>query len=1179
MSATDRLTSDLKAQVLLLEADLRDRVESDANLAGRWKAEHQQALQAERTAAPWVSYRDDRIIQAAVAWVLTSVFVRFCEDNALVQPVWIAGPPSRRQEALDAQLAYFRQNPENTDREWLLQAIKHLKHLPSTAGLVEEHSPLWQVQPSGQAITRLIDFWRSRDDDGALVHDLSAETLSTRFLGDLYQDLSDHAKKTYALLQTPVFVEEFILDQTMEPALAERPLEGFRLIDPTCGSGHFLLGAFDRLVTRWHRHDPALSDREVVHRALDSVYGVDLNPFAVAIARFRLTVAALGHSGLTSLESAPEVPLHVATGDSLLHGRNQREMDLGSYDADSQLGGFTYSIEDLEKLRDILQPGVYDVVVGNPPYIIVKDKTLNQAYRKRYKTCKGTYALTAPFMERFFELARPATHGPSGWIGKITSNSFTKREFGTRVVESFLPEKDLKAVIDSEGVWMSGHNSDGTPTVILIGRNQRPEREYVRVVMGMGKRETRQAGNSGQGPYWRRILEHLETPGFEDEWIAVTEMRRSLLSQHPWSLSGGGASELLTKLDRSNAPLKRRVESIGRTTVVGEDDAWVTTRSRARALGLEDSTRPLVVGGNVRDFRFNDLVQIWWPYTDVFRPAWVPESHPLPRIVLWQVRSILAKRVIFGRSLSERKRPWYDHLECYTSKLRSPSSIAFAEVATHNHFVLDHRARLFKQTAPVIKLREEASKNEHLALLGVLNSSVACFWLKQKCKPKGGAADEFWARTFQFNSSNVQNLPIPPNLPVDRGQSLEVLARSAAEQSPASITAEGAPTAARLDLARKSFEHIRRKMIAEQEELDWEVYGLFDLLKRDYTYDNGDLPEVSLGERAFEIVLARRIARDGADMAWFDRHGSVPITEIPDHWPTAYRDLVQRRIDLIESDRWIGLMERPEHKRRWASVPWEEQRDEALREWLLDRLEDERYWFDSQRRPAPRSVAQLADLAARDSEMIDVLALWERTRDIPLTQSLARLLVAESVPYLAADRLNELGLRKREAWEDVWAMQRREDAGELVGPIPAPPKYKNTDFRKASWWQSRGSLDVPKERFILYPESGRSTDPTPLLGWAGWDHAQQSLALSIIIGQRESEGWEDKQLVPLVAGLGELQPWVEQWHAAVEPTYGISMAEFCRLQLADRQLQVGMTGEDLRAWRPAAANPRRRKRR
>src|SRR6202042_3731404 len=145
-------------------------------------------------------------------------------------------------------------------------------------------------------------------------------SMSTRFLGDLYQDLSQHAKDTYALLQTPVFVEEFILDHTLEQALKERSLEGFKLIDPTCGSGHFLLGAFGRLLDRWHMHAPAMEAQARVQTALDAIHGVDLNPFAVAIARFRLMVEALQACDLRSLEDAPAFKYHLAVGDSLIHG-------------------------------------------------------------------------------------------------------------------------------------------------------------------------------------------------------------------------------------------------------------------------------------------------------------------------------------------------------------------------------------------------------------------------------------------------------------------------------------------------------------------------------------------------------------------------------------------------------------------------------------------------------------------------------------------------------------------------------------------------------------------------------------------------------------------------------------------------------------------------------------------
>lgn len=1187
MTATDRLTSDLKAQVLRLEDDLRGRVEADPELKARWQVEHRAALEAERSAASWQQFLDDRLVQSAVAWVLTSVFVRFCEDNALVSPVWIAGPPERRQEALDAQLAYFRQHPEHTDREWFLQAVHHLKNLPATAALVDDHSPLWQVSPSGQAVTTLLDFWRSRDDHGNPVHDLTDQDLSTRFLGDLYQDLSEHAKKTYALLQTPVFVEEFILDQTLEPALAERPLERFKLIDPTCGSGHFLLGAFDRLVTRWQQHDPSLSDDETVTRALDSVHGVDINPFAVAIARFRLTVAALHRTGRTSLEDAPSWPVHVHTGDSLLHGRTQQEINLGPFDPDAQAGGFTYTVEDLEALRETLTPGRYDVVVGNPPYITVKDKTLNQRYRDLYDTCKGTYALTVPFMERFFELAAPDAEGRSaGWTGQITSNSFMKREFGSKLIEDFLARKDLRLVADTSGAYIPGH---GTPTVIITGRNQPPQGDTVRAVLGV-RGEPGRPAKPENGLVWRSITDHVGQPGYEDDYVTITNLDRTLLAAHPWSLTGGGATELAASIAQASDRTVDHVISgkIGFASFPGADDAFFSDDNELRRSGVpEQLRRPVITGDVVRDWHVGHGDVAFAPYDDTLQLIPLDVDSGWYRRQ-WPLRVVLGSTTGFGgETQASAGKPWWGWYRWVAERYRTPLTITFAFVSTHNHFVLDRGGKVFKQSAPVIKLPEGSTEDDHLALLGVLNSSTACFWLKQNSYPKGGdpmgqdgarVSQQPWSDRYEFTGTTLQDFPLPADLPLVRGRSLDRLAQRAVAQTPSAVVADGAPTSAVLTNARSAYAHLRGRMIAEQEELDWEVYRLYGLIQDDVTYDGDDLPDVALGERAFEIVLARKVAAGEAHTAWFERHGSTPVTEIPGRWPAAYRDLVQRRIDLIESDRSIALLEKPEHKRRWASVPWEKQQEQALRGWLLDRLEDRRYWFDAQGRPMPRSIAQLADLVARDEEVMEVLALWEGRRDVPMTTSLTRLLVDEAVPYLAAYRLKETGMRKRAAWEETWDLQRREDAGEQVGPIAVPPKYTSADFRKASWWQARGKLDVPKERFILYPDAGRATDPTALLGWAGWDHAQQALALNIIIGAREAEGVDDEQLVPLVAGLAELQPWVDQWHSDIDPTYGMPMAEFTREQLRDKSLQVGKTTEELAAWRPAPARRGRKAR-
>ena len=133
-------------------------------------------------------------------------------------------------------------------------------------------------------------------------------------------------------------------------------------------------------------------------------------------------------------------------------------------------------------------------------------------------------------------------------------------------------------------------------------------------------------------------------------------------------------------------------------------------------------------------------------------------------------------------------------------------------------------------------------------------------------------------------------------------------------------------------------------MIALQEELDWECYQHYGLLPDDLRYSGDDLPELALGQRPFEIVMARQMDKGELQSSWFERHGSTPITEIPTHWPAAYRTLVERRIKLIETNKEIGLIERPEYKRRWNTEPWAEQEQRALKNWLLDRLEDKRYW-------------------------------------------------------------------------------------------------------------------------------------------------------------------------------------------------------------------------------------------
>lgn len=92
------LLKDLRKQVTTLEDDLRAYTEPGQRFHAKLKGEYDRARDAQRTALGFGQWRDDRVTQAAVAWILATVFVRFCEDNDLIAEPWIARPrrPPRR---------------------------------------------------------------------------------------------------------------------------------------------------------------------------------------------------------------------------------------------------------------------------------------------------------------------------------------------------------------------------------------------------------------------------------------------------------------------------------------------------------------------------------------------------------------------------------------------------------------------------------------------------------------------------------------------------------------------------------------------------------------------------------------------------------------------------------------------------------------------------------------------------------------------------------------------------------------------------------------------------------------------------------------------------------------------------------------------------------------------------
>ena len=128
---------------------------------------------------------------------------------------------------------------------------------------------------------------------------------------------------------------------------------------------------------------------------------------------------------------------------------------------------------------------------------------------------------------------------------------------------------------------------------------------------------------------------------------------------------------------------------------------------------------------------------------------------------------ILWSRVTFSKeTYRSAGKLFYEFHQIPKSRNRSKDFIIFAEVASHNHFAYEHEAHFYDKTAPIIKLKKESDKY-YQGIQAVMNSSSACFFMKQTCQQKqltggDGVRVEFISKVpYQFSGTAVGTTPLP----------------------------------------------------------------------------------------------------------------------------------------------------------------------------------------------------------------------------------------------------------------------------------------------------------------------------------------------------------------------------------------------------------------------------------
>ncbi len=265
-------------------------------------------------------------------------------------------------------------------------------------------------------------------------------------------DLKPEVKKAGGVYYTPTYVVDFIVSNTIGVLLkGKTPKEAadLRVLDPACGSGSFLLGAYQYLLN-WHRDwylaEGSEKQRKVLYRTqggewyltasekkrilLNSIFGVDIDTQAVEVTKLSLLLKVLEGENEQTLganlrlfheRALPDLGNNIKCGNSLVGSDFYLNRQLSLIGEEERFRMNVFNWEGLDGFPQIMQSGGFTAVIGNPPYSYrnATEAKLRPYYLTAYRSAEGNFELYKFFVERNLALCRGR-----GLVGMIISASF-----------------------------------------------------------------------------------------------------------------------------------------------------------------------------------------------------------------------------------------------------------------------------------------------------------------------------------------------------------------------------------------------------------------------------------------------------------------------------------------------------------------------------------------------------------------------------------------------------------------------------------------------------------------------------------------------------------------------------------------------------------------------------------
>ncbi len=656
-----------------------------------------------------------------------------------------------------------------------------------------------------------------------------------RFLGKVIRLTSGHravieekpeVKKAGGVFYTPTIIVDYIVRHTVGKLLEERDLSprqkpmALSILDPACGSGSFLLGAYQYLLdwyARWYAdHQPekwARGRSPSLYQAqkgvwrlttsarkrilLQHIYGVDLDSQAVEVTKLSLLLKVLeGESDETLSRqltmfrerALPDLAGNIKCGNSLIGPDfyDGQQMSIFSEDERFRINVFDWHAE----FPEIMQGGGFDAVVGNPPYVRQEMLSDFKTYlSKAYQTYHGVADLYVYFIERGMRLLKPG-----GSFGYIVANKWMRANYGERL-RCWLKAQRLEEIVDFGDLPV--FQTATTYPCIVVMRKDAP-------AAALQVTQVRSLDFQSLDEY---VLEH-RYPVIQAE-----------LENAGWSLTDSRTQALLTKLRKGGVPLGEYVQGkIYRGMLTGLNEAFVIDdATRAHLLAKDprsaDLIKPFLAGRDIKRYapptseRYLILVPKGWTNACSKSQSgpWVWFQKEYPALVkhLLPFAAKAAKRCDKGEY-------WWELRACeYYHQFDKPK-IYWPEIAGSARFTFDTSGYYANNKTYLMPVSD-------LYLLGLLNSLLLRLFIHSVCTDLQG-------NSFNFSAVFVERTPIRP---IDFSNPAEVARHARMVQ----LVEEMLSLHSQLAAARTSHEKtsLQRQIDATDRRIDRLVYELYEM--------------------------------------------------------------------------------------------------------------------------------------------------------------------------------------------------------------------------------------------------------------------------------------------------------------------------------------------------------------